>query len=490
MRNRVTAIITRMTVPLLIILPLCGVILPAGCSPSSTDASSSATPTTTAILMDLRLTVRASGEIRATRSERIIPDIKRPCTIEFIVPEGQRITNGEVVARFNTEELDRTLKEAEGKLADQTVKMISTQTELDIQKMENNASLRTAEIGVQSAERELEKLLQGTMPLEIRTAKVKKETASRELDRQQKKTQEIESLLAEGFVTADQVEEERIALDQARIDSETAAAELDMLTRYTLPLDEAKARNTLATAQTALEKQQKNAESLTRQKQQAVEVARLTAERTTNDIVLLRKELAECIVKSPTDGIVTYADPSMPWRRGEVQVGSKISAGQVLMTIPNMGEMKAVVNVPEADIQRVATNQPVIVTIEAASRNGVTGSVIKVAEVANAQGWWSADVKEFATEVSFLNPPPLKPGLSCSAEILTGILTNALCIPSQAIFRKDNLFIVYVAGPGSAPRETPVRLGASSESMVQVLDGLRPGDRVCLSKPATESQHP
>jgi HlyD family secretion protein len=489
MRDRETQPCPRITAQRLILILCCALPWP-GCRPSTADNSPSATPTATATLMELRLTVKASGEIRATRSERIIPDIKRPGTIEFVVPEGQRVTNGEIVARFNTEVLDRTLKETEGKLADQTVKMSSTQTELDIQKMENDASLRTAEMEVKSAERELEKLLQGDVPLEIRTATVKKETASRELERQEKKTREIESLLAEGFVTADQVEEERIALDQAKIATETTTAELDMLTRYTLPLREAKARNTLATAQTEREKQGKNTGSLTRQKQQAVEVARLTAERTTNDIVLLRKELAACIVTSPTDGVVIYSDPSMPWRRGEVQVGSTISAGQVLMTIPNMGEMKAVVSVPEADVQRVATNQPVIVNVEAASRDGVTGSVIKVAEVANAQGWWSADVKEFATEVGFSHPPPLKPGLSCSAEILTGVITNALCIPSQAIFRKDNLFIVYVAGKGAAPRETPIRLGPSSESMVQVLDGLQPGDRVYLSKPTTESQRP
>ncbi len=475
----------RRTTGRLIGLIACCVLAQTGCRPSPQGTPSS-TPTAVAAVMDLRITIKASGEIRAQRSERIIPDLKRAATIEFIVAEGQRVTNDEVAARFSTEELDRSVKDAEARLADLTVRLSSAQTELDVQEMENASSLRTAEIDVTSAERELEKFLQGDIPLETRGATVKKETANRELERRQSRTVEIESLLTEGFVTADQVEEERIALDQARVAKEAAAAELDMLTRYTLPLREAKARNALATARTELEKRRKNTASLTQQKRQAVEAARQNVERTTRDIESFRKELAACVVKSPTDGIVTYADPNTPWRRSEVQVGSKVYPGQVLMTIPNMDDMKAVINVPEADVQRIASNQQAIVTVEAASRHGVTGSVIKVAEVANAQGWWSADVKEFAAEVTFTDPPPLKPGLSCSAEILTGTVTNALCIPVQAVFRKDNLFTAIVANGGTS-RETPIRIGASSESMVQVLEGLRPGDRVCLSKPFEES---
>jgi HlyD family secretion protein len=343
--------------------------------------------------------------------------------------------------------------------------------------------LRQAEQEVQNSGQELAKFLSGDSPLETRNATVKTETTRRQLARRERRVEEIASLLKDGFVTEDQVEEERIGVEEARMGAESAVAELNVHTNFALPLREARLRTALDKAQTELDKKKKSTIAVRRQKEQAVLAAKQLLERQQMERRTLSDELAACTVKAPTDGLVLYGDSQQPWRRNEIQIGGRLSPGQALMTIPDLSVMKAVVNVPEADANRVATQQTVVITIEAAAGQTFTGSVIKVSEVANSQGWWRQDdVKEYAADLSLPGGNGLKPGLSCTAEIMVETLTNTLCVPIQAVFKREREFILYLMKDGVA-REVVVKTGKSSDTQVQILEGVRDGEDVALVRP-------
>lgn len=458
-------------------------LLFAGCGKGARDSSTDSTPSAKAERMSLRVTVKASGEIQAAKSTRIIPAIRRWATIEFAVPEGQRVTNGEVIARMNTDEIERLLKDTELRVSEHQVRLDSAKTDLEVQQMESAAAMRQAQQDLQNAERELEKHVKADVALETRHAEVKIETSRRQLARLERRAVEITALLKDGFVTEDQVEQEQISMEIARLDAQTAAAEIGVLTNYSLPLREARLASAVDKAKTEIEKRRKNGTAQLRQKEQAVEAATQQLERQNRDLAQYREELAACVVTAPSDGLVTYADPNQPWRRGDVQVGGKVAPGQVLMTIPDLSEVKAVVNVPEADATRVTTNQSVIIAVEAASGQSFTGSVTKVAEVANVQGWWKADVKEYTADISLPGVKSLKPGLSCTAEIHVETVDNVLCVPVQAVFRQEKSFVVYVLDASGA-HTVSVQTGKSSETHVQILEGLQQDDVVALVKPS------
>jgi RND family efflux transporter MFP subunit len=469
------------------ILPM-AIALIAGCGGAKQKTNDETLPSAVAKVMALRVTIKANGEIQASNSTRIIPAIRRWGTIEFAIPEGQRVRKGETIARINTDEIDRLLKDTELRVSEQQVRFDSARTELEVQEMETAVSLRQAQQDVQSAEKELDKHRKADEVLETRSAQVKIETTRRQLARLERRAVEIAALLKDGFVTEDQVEQEQIAMQEARLAAETAVAEINVLTNYNLPLREARLATALDKAQTEIEKRRKTTAALQRQKQQAVEAATQQLERHKSDLAQYKEEMNACVVTAPSDGLVTYADPNQPWRRSEVQVGGKVSPGQVLMTIPDLSNVKAVVNIPEADATRVATGQPVLVTVDAAANQSFTGDVAKVAEVANVQGWWKADVKEYTADVSLPGVKTLKPGLSCAAEIHVETVENALCVPVQAVFRRDKAFVVYVMENGIA-REVQVKTGQSSETHVQITDGIKAGDVVTLVKPS-QAQSP
>jgi len=456
-----------------------GVLLVAGCRQGS---DGPVLLTDTARREDLVVLVRASGEIRAADSNKIYPQIKGGATIEFIVPEGERVTNGQVVARFDTDEIEKQIRTYEISVIEQQNKLDASMTALEVEKMDNIKNLKAAQQAVTSAEMKLKKYREGDAPLEERKARLQVETTARELTMKKTRVRDIEGLLEEGFVTQDQVEEERIALEKAKVAHETAKVEEKLNEQYTLPLRETEAANALESARTDLEKVRKNGAVKLRQKEQNVDSSRRSLEQTREDLGELREQLAACVVEAPTEGVVTYADPNRPWRRAEVQVGARISRGQVLMTIPDMSGMIAAVNISEADIHRVQLGQKATVRSEALVDVVMHGEVTKVAEVANSGGWFGADVKEFLVEIALTDGVDLKPGFSCRAEIEAARVKDALTLPLQAVFREGEELVVYRCTRGGAERIV-VRVGETSDTRAQILEGIAEEDTVMLVAP-------
>jgi HlyD family secretion protein len=283
--------------------------------------------TAAAIQGPLVVSVRGSGEIMARESNKLIPQIKRPAELEFLVPEGQRVSKGEVVARFTTEEIDRQVADAETMVETAEQNLLSAQTDLEIQRMESATTLKLAEQALRAAQSELEKFNEGDEPMERRAAELKVTTTSSKYERNRKRHIEIQSLLQEGFVTEDQVEEERIGAETAEVEYETAKVELRTLKQFTLPLKRQTAEGAVAKATTELEKTRKTNEVQLRNREQAHEAAVRAVSKAKADLAKLQEDVQAYEVKATTDGVVTYGDPENPWRRSEIVVGSTIAPG-------------------------------------------------------------------------------------------------------------------------------------------------------------------
>ena len=138
---------------------------------------------------------------------------------------------------------------------------------LEVKQMDNVKHLKAAEQAVTASEMKLKKSREGDAPLEIRKARLQVKTTARELTMKRTRVTDIEGLLEEGVVTHDQVEEERIALERAKVAHETAKVEETMNERYTMPLRETEVVNAVESAHTDLEKACKNGTVRLRQKE-------------------------------------------------------------------------------------------------------------------------------------------------------------------------------------------------------------------------------
>ena len=90
-----------------------------------------------------------------------------------------------------------------------------------------------------------------------------------------------------------------------------------------------------------------------------------------------------------------------------------------------------------------------------------------------------------------LPPPPeqdnqldvlLRPGLLADVEIIVEKIPNAIHVPAQAVFQKDNKMVVYVKENGRfVPRE--IHIKKRSENVFVIESGVAPGDEVAMADP-------
>jgi RND family efflux transporter MFP subunit len=151
-------------------------------------------------------------------------------------------------------------------------------------------------------------------------------------------------------------------------------------------------------------------------------------------------------------------------------------------TIVDMDSLEIQVDVNEAFINRVTPSQPVeamlsaypdwhipgevIAIIPTADRNKATVKVRIAIKVKDAR-----IVPDMGVRVAFLDPQPT-------------LLTTGVLVPAEAVRADDATGVVFVYAQGKVERRS-VTLGETLGSLRQVLSGLRGGERVVLSPPAS-----
>jgi HlyD family secretion protein len=93
-------------------------------------------------------------------------------------------------------------------------------------------------------------------------------------------------------------------------------------------------------------------------------------------------------------------------------------------------------------------------------------------------------VTTFAVEVSIDNPgKELKANMSANAEIVLDEYPDSVLVPEAAIIydaqRQASVDLVDAASK-TGRRRVPVKVGTGNGSKVQILDGVRAGDKVVL----------
>jgi HlyD family secretion protein len=220
--------------------------------------------------------------------------------------------------------------------------------------------------------------------------------------------------------------------------------------------------------------------------------------------------LSQYDATAPLDGVVT----NLPVHVGETVVpGIQNSTASTIMTIADMSIITAEVHVDETDIVSVKMDQSADVTIDAIPDRIFKGKVIEIGDtallrssgVAASQSQTSSqEAKDFKVVIALDIPESLvRPGLSCTAKIVTGTRSHALAIPIQALtIRQKGQLQTAKAGKKPAPMDPAaqkaakqeiqgvflvrngkaefheVKTGITGATDIEVLSGLKDGDEI------------
>jgi HlyD family secretion protein len=199
--------------------------------------------------------------------------------------------------------------------------------------------------------------------------------------------------------------------------------------------------------------------------------AKAAAERAAEDV-------ANATIRSPIRGTVLSRD---------VELGSPVSSilnlganATLVMTIGDIDQVFVRGKVDEADIGRVRLGQPARIRVETFKDKAFDGRVTQISPM----GVEKDNVTNFEVRVSIDNPgKALKANMTANAEIVLEEHPDSLIVPEAAVSYdpQKNAFVEVLApGTKTGRKKMPVKIGVGNGTKIQILDGLKQGDKVVL----------
>lgn len=221
------------------------------------------------------------------------------------------------------------------------------------------------------------------------------------------------------------------------------------------------------------------------------------------------REVLETLYKttivSPMDGVVTQLNVEL----GERVLGSGFTQGTNIMTVSDLNNIEAVVDVDENDVILVSIGDTATISVDAFKDKEFKGIVSEIGNSAKTTGLGTQEeVVNFEVKIKILDSgDELRPGMSCNADIETETIENVLSVPIQSVTTRsdfpkqentaqssddDNQFVQVKGKEKKAekPKEVvfivqnnkakmvEVETGLSDDNYIYVIKGLEGGEDV------------
>jgi HlyD family secretion protein len=215
--------------------------------------------------------------------------------------------------------------------------------------------------------------------------------------------------------------------------------------------------------------------------------------------------LYKTTILSPMDGYVTKLNVEL----GERVFGAGFSMGTDIMTVSDLRNIEAVVDVDENDVVLVSIGDTATIKVDAFKDKDFKGVVSEIGNSANTTGLGTQEeVVNFQVKIKILDPDNnLRPGMSCNTDIQTETIHDVLSVPIQSVTARSDMpaqlnqgsseggdegfvkvktekkesnkpkEVVFVVKSGKVSM-VPVETGLSDDNYIYVKKGLEGGENV------------
>lgn len=203
-------------------------------------------------------------------------------------------------------------------------------------------------------------------------------------------------------------------------------------------------------------------------------------DRAARRVTEIKEQIQRMTVKAPKAGTVIYVSD---YEGKKPKVGESSWRGAKVLEIPDLSRMRAAGEVAEIAAGRVAAGQRASFRLDAHPDIVFRGRVLSI-ERAVKQRSDSDPTKVFRLQIELdqTDPERMRPGMRFQGSIEIERIPEALQVPTAAVFATERGPVVYRAALVGQKTVHP-RLGRRSGAAVEVLEGLREGERVALLPP-------
>ena len=494
----------------------------------------------------LSIHVTSSGSIRAASAVVIKNKVEGRTTILSLIEEGKIVEPNTVLMTLDSSELEDERLEEEIEVETSRASKINAEQRLEIARKQGQADIEAAAVqyrlalldveryaGISAEELEarderfeLDEVRDGSILAQLNemAGKIAEGDESREKFRElldqldgsykqemlralnqiiladaerllaQERVDGSQTLFERNFMSASELESDRLVLQRRVLDLEVALEELALLARFTYKRTIEELASAVNQSRFELEKAEHEAKANVVDAQATLNATR---ERLLRDELHLREineQIEACTVRSSRAGMVVYATSGQDRddRQEPLAEGVEVREGQALFLLPTTDGLIADLKIHESMLEMVELNQLVRVTSDALPGRAYSGRITKIAVLPDAQSRWiNPNRKVYNTEVEMIGDTgDLRTGMSCRSEIVVAELEDALSLPIQCVVREDEQPVVYRPDAAGELQSHPVEVGMHSSHRVQILSGLVAGDLISLTPPLREAQAP
>ncbi|HLO88956.1 MAG TPA: efflux RND transporter periplasmic adaptor subunit, partial [Nostocaceae cyanobacterium] len=419
--------------------------------------------------------ITATGKVQPVQSVNISP--KSPGILaDLYVEQGDTVEQGQIIARMDNSEIKMRILQYQANLA-----------QAKAQLAEAEAGSRPEEIAqararLRQAEAQLDIVKAGNRSQEIEQAQAQVDSARAQVELTQARVRRYQGLAKEGAIAKD-------SLDQYISEDRRARASLEEAQRR-LSLLKSGNRNEDITRQQAVVAQEREALRQLQNGSRPEEIARLKASvlSATAQLRQQQVQLEDTIIRAPFSGIITqkYAT-SGAYVSPAISASSTASATSTSIVALAKG-LEVLAKVPEVDIPYIKEGQKVEIIADAYPDEVFEGRVKLIAPEAVVE----QNVTSFQVRVNIVTGlDKLRSGMNVSEITFIGdTVNNALLIPQETIVTEQGKTGVMVPDTNNKPQFRAVTIGANLDNKIQVLEGLKAGDRVFVDLPEDRRQAP
>lgn len=262
----------------------------------------------------------------------------------------------------------------------------------------------------------------------------------------------------------------------------------------------------------AAKAQYQTAEANLKSAQDNIDAAKFNAKSSEESMKQAQDNLKRTSILSPIDGVVV----GLVVKQGERVVGTAQMAGTEMMSVADLSNMEADVNVNENDIINVKIGDTALIEVDAFSGKKFKGVVSEVSNSANVSGTSSVDqVTNFTVKIHILpssyeslmpkgtHDSPFKPGMSATADIEVKSAMHVLSVPIEAVTTRNvgdtaknakgakakkttststkqdtTEECVFLYMPNNSVKQIIVTTGVQDANFIEIKSGLKEGDEV------------
>ena len=357
-----------------------------------------------------------------------------------VVDEGTYARKGDVLCRLDSSDYEELVR----------------QQQMNVER--SKADFRQAELNLEVAQASVTEFRDGNMLQDLKQMEGQVALAKSELERLKDRLDWSERMLAKGYVSAGQVETDRLALLRASFVLAQGKMAQENYRRFSAPRTIRIFESEVGMAQAMQDYQSQRLQR--------------NMERLEN----LQDQVAHCTIRAPHDGLVVYANAQNPNIR--IEAGAMVRQKQHLFYLPDLAHMEVDTLLHETIVEQVKKGMRARITVEGLPGRVLEGHVVSVGQMAMRD--WRNDVPYYHGTIQLDTiPPGLRPGMSAEVEVMTERRNDVLTIPPEALAVEDGRDVCYVASEDGLERRE-VKLGQATTDQLEVMEGLNEGEAVVL----------